>query len=106
KIRVSYPLLLDPNLQLVRAYGVENSAYVVLVDQKGQIMMDWPGYSASMLQASSTPGALMTCKPRCPNARKEQALRLMAIRQARLEPLALSASSHERIVNGCLRWTA
>ncbi len=50
KIRVSYPLLLDPNLQLVRAYGVENSAYVVLVDQKGQIMMHWPGYSASMLQ--------------------------------------------------------
>ena len=27
----------------------------------------------------------------------------MAIRQARLEPLALSASSHERIVNG---WSA
>src|SRR5271157_2242799 len=53
-----------------------------------------------MLPSSSTPGALMTCKPRCPNARKEQALRLMAIRQARLEPLALSASSHERIVNG------
>ncbi len=50
KIRVSYPLHLDPNLQLVRAYGVENSAYVVLVDQKGQIMMHWPGYCASMLQ--------------------------------------------------------
>jgi len=27
-------------------------------------------------------------------------LRRLAIRQARLEPLALSASSHERIVNG------
>jgi len=50
KIRVSYPLLLDPDLQLVRAYGVENTAYVVLVDQKGQITMHWPGYSASMLQ--------------------------------------------------------
>ena len=50
KIRVSYPLLLDPNLQLVRAYGVENSAYAVLVDQKGQITMHWPGYCASMLQ--------------------------------------------------------
>ena len=50
KIRPSYPLLLDPDLRLVRAYGVENSAYVVLVDQKGQIMMHWPGYSAPMLQ--------------------------------------------------------
>ncbi len=50
KIRPSYPLLLDPELQLVRAYGVENSAYAVLVDQNGQILMHWPGYSASMLQ--------------------------------------------------------
>ena len=29
------------------------------------------------------------------------AIGLMAIRQARLEPLALSASGHERMVNGC-----
>ena len=50
KIRASYPLLLDPDLRLVRAYGVENSAYVVLVDQKGRITAHWPGYSASMLQ--------------------------------------------------------
>ena len=28
-------------------------------------------------------------------------LGLMAIRQARLEPLALSASDHERAANGC-----
>jgi len=30
-------------------------------------------------------------------------LRLMAVRQARLEPLALSGSGHERMVNG---WAA
>ncbi len=29
------------------------------------------------------------------------ALGLMAIRQARLEPLALSATGHERAANGC-----
>ena len=34
---------------------------------------------------------------------RERALRLMAIRQARLEPLAFSASGHEGAVNG---WTA
>lgn len=50
KIRVSYPLLLDPDLELVRAYGVENSAYVILIDQQGRLAMHWPGYSASMLQ--------------------------------------------------------
>ena len=32
KIRASYPSLLDPDLKLVRAFGVENSAYVVLID--------------------------------------------------------------------------
>ncbi len=35
-----------------------------------------------------------------PGTRGGPALRLMAIPQARLEPLALSASSHERMVNG------
>ena len=34
---------------------------------------------------------------------REQALRRMASRQARLEPLALSVSGHERMVNG---WAA
>src|SRR5271165_3159984 len=34
---------------------------------------------------------------------REQALRLMAIRQARLEPLALSVSGRERMFNG---WAA
>ena len=33
-------------------------------------------------------------------ARRGQALRLIAIRQARLKPLALSASNHESMVNG------
>ena len=50
RCRVSYPLLLDPGLDLVRAYGVENSAYVILVDPTGRIAAHWPGYSASMLQ--------------------------------------------------------
>ena len=36
-------------------------------------------------------------------ASREQALRRVAIRQARLEPLALSASGHRRMVNG---WAA
>src|SRR5271157_6294916 len=36
-------------------------------------------------------------------ATREQALRLMGIRQARLEPLALRASGHERMANG---WAA
>ena len=37
---------------------------------------------------------------RIPGNQGEQALRLMGIRQARLEPLALSVCGHERMVNG------
>ena len=53
---VTYPLLLDPGEELVRAYGVENSAYVVLIDPRGRIAKHWPGYSQSMLRDL---GALM-----------------------------------------------
>lgn len=50
QIGTSYPVLLDPGLKLVRGYGVENSAYAILIDRSGRIAMHWPGYSASMLQ--------------------------------------------------------
>ncbi len=50
KCRVSYPLLLDPALEIVRAFHVENSAYVVLIDSGGRIRKHWPGYSSGMLR--------------------------------------------------------
>jgi peroxiredoxin len=63
KIHVSYPSLLDPDLKLVRAFGVENSAYVVLIDTKGQIAAHWPGYSASMIQQLGASLARLTNSP-------------------------------------------
>ena len=63
KIRASYPALLDPDLRLVRAYGVENSAYVVLIDTAGRITAHWPGYSASMLQQLGASLAALTGSP-------------------------------------------
>jgi peroxiredoxin len=50
RFRIAYPLLLDPVCQIVRAYKVENSAYVVVVDADGRILKYWPGYSSGMLQ--------------------------------------------------------
>ncbi|APW62531.1 peroxiredoxin family protein [Paludisphaera borealis] len=50
RFRIDYPLLLDPALQIVRAYEIENSAYVVVVDADGRILNHWPGYSSGMLQ--------------------------------------------------------
>jgi hypothetical protein len=50
KLNTAYPHLLDPELNLVRAYGVENSVYVILVDPQGQIAEHWPGISQEMLR--------------------------------------------------------
>ncbi len=50
KFGVTYPLLLDPREEMVRDYGAENSAYVVLINSRGEIAKHWPGYSESMLR--------------------------------------------------------
>ncbi len=44
-----YPLVLDPDLTVVRGFEAENSAYVVVIDRQGRIAAYWPGYSAGML---------------------------------------------------------
>ncbi len=58
----TYPLLLDAGDELVWGYGRENSAYVVIIDQKGRIAKHWPGYSggcsgARVLMAEMTGSA-------------------------------------------------
>ena len=46
---VTFPILLDPSLDLAKNYGATNSAFVALIDRDGRIDELWPGYSASML---------------------------------------------------------
>ncbi len=50
RFRVGYPLLVDPEHKIIRAYQIENSAYVVIIDSLGRIRKHWPGYSSSMLK--------------------------------------------------------
>lgn len=50
RFHARYPLLLDPDLKIVRDYQVTNSVFVVLVDETGTIAGHWPGYSAPMLR--------------------------------------------------------
>ena len=45
-----FTMLPDPSMELVRRYGVENSAYVVLVSPGGKVAKAWPGFSDEMLQ--------------------------------------------------------
>ncbi len=66
--RVTDPMLLDPAGELVRGYGVQNSAYVVLVDSEGRIARHWPGYSAPMLRELGATLAAMTGRAEVPLA--------------------------------------
>lgn len=68
RFHVAYPLLIDPDGELVRDYGVENSAYVVLIGRQGGIEKHWPGYSESMLRELGSLMARMTDSPERPLA--------------------------------------
>jgi len=46
----TFPILADPGLAIIHAYGAESSAYVALIAPDGRIDKLWPGYSAEMLQ--------------------------------------------------------
>ncbi len=47
--RSPYPVLADPDLRIIRAFGADRSAYAALIDQSGTIDRLWPGYSSGML---------------------------------------------------------
>lgn len=66
RFHVDYPLLLAPDLDLMRAYQAGNSAYVVLIDPEGRIRRYWPGYSETMLRDLGAELARMTGTPEQP----------------------------------------
>jgi hypothetical protein len=41
--------LIDPEMQAVKDYKAESSAYVALIASGGRVEKLWPGYSADML---------------------------------------------------------
>lgn len=46
----SYPILQDPELQLIKAYQAKASTYMVLVRPGGQIERAFPGFSRSLIK--------------------------------------------------------
>ena len=62
RLRIAYPMLTDPDLKIIRAYGVENSAYVVVIDPRGRIIRHWPGFSTGMLREFGATLAALTGK--------------------------------------------
>ena len=50
RMNTAFPILADPEMKIIRAYGAENSAYVAFVGRGGRIEKLWAGYSAAMLR--------------------------------------------------------
>jgi hypothetical protein len=45
-----FPILADPNLDIIHKFGAESSAYVAFIGPGGKIEKLWAGYSESMLK--------------------------------------------------------
>ena len=58
-----FPVVADPDKTIIRAYGIENSAYVALLAPGGRIEKLWPGYSADMLREITDKMAQLSGKP-------------------------------------------
>lgn len=58
--RVPFPILADPEMQIIRAFRAENSAYVALISARGRVEGLWPGFSSGMLRELGARLALLT----------------------------------------------
>ena len=47
---VPYPVISDPDQELINAYRATNSVFSVLLDRSGHIDKMWPGYSVGILK--------------------------------------------------------
>jgi len=53
KVGTRFPIIADPDLAIIRAYGAEQSVYTTLVAPGGSIVKTFPGYGQAMLQELS-----------------------------------------------------
>jgi blue copper oxidase len=75
-----FPLLADPETQIIRAYGVERSVTTTIVAPGGQIERTYPGYGRSMLADLSD--------------------RIARLGQGAVRPIDFSAAP-EKLTSGC-----
>lgn len=47
---VEHPIVPDPKLEIISAFGATNSAFSALVSAEGKVVQMWPGYSRAILQ--------------------------------------------------------
>ena len=60
---VPFPVVSQPDLELMKKFAVERSVYCLLIGHNKKILRMWPGYSASMLQEVNRDMAAATNQP-------------------------------------------
>lgn len=48
--KVSFPILLDPEMKIIDAYHAERSPWLFMIGTDGKILEEWKGYSKSYLE--------------------------------------------------------
>lgn len=60
KMETPYPVLLDPEIKVVKEYKADRSVYLLVIGPDGNIVRMWPGYSQTMLSELNATLAKMT----------------------------------------------
>lgn len=60
KMETPYPVLLDPEIKVVKEYKADRSVYLLVIGADGNIVRMWPGYSQTMLSELNATLAKMT----------------------------------------------
>ncbi|MBW7927431.1 MAG: redoxin domain-containing protein [Fimbriimonadaceae bacterium] len=60
KMETPYPVLLDPDIKVVKEYKADRSVYLLVIGPDGNIVRMWPGYSQTMLSELNATLAKMT----------------------------------------------
>ncbi|MFI5384634.1 MAG: TlpA family protein disulfide reductase [Fimbriimonadales bacterium] len=61
-----HPIVCDPDLRLIRAFGVKQSTYNLIVRSDGLVDHMWPGYSRDILRQINARLAKLTGTPETP----------------------------------------
>ncbi|HRF60072.1 MAG TPA: peroxiredoxin family protein [Fimbriimonadaceae bacterium] len=53
KFKAPFPVLLDPDMKIIKAYKAERSPWTIMVDKTGKIQKEWAGYSVGEINELS-----------------------------------------------------
>jgi peroxiredoxin len=63
---VNYPVVPDPEKQIIHAYEAKASVYSMLISTDGHVIKMWPGYSAGLLKEMNSVFAANANEPETP----------------------------------------